>query len=66
MDARGACSIPLKSTGHEKHHFSVVLAAKADGTKMKPYVTFKGGVKELKAMPSISGVVMDVSWALQA
>jgi len=27
-----------------------VLAARADGTKIKPYVVFKGGIREVKAM----------------
>ena len=36
----------------------MVLAAKADGTKLKPFVVFKGGVREVKAMQNISGVVI--------
>ena len=58
VDARGARSVPLKTIGHEKSHLTVVLAAKADGTKMKPYVVFKGGIEEVKAMQNISGVVV--------
>ncbi|KAL2091434.1 hypothetical protein ACEWY4_013697 [Coilia grayii] len=58
VDTRGARSIPLKTTGHEKSHLTVVLAAKADGTKLKPFVVFKGGVREVKAMQSIGGVVI--------
>uniref|UniRef100_A0A1X7TW17 DDE-1 domain-containing protein n=1 Tax=Amphimedon queenslandica TaxID=400682 RepID=A0A1X7TW17_AMPQE len=38
----GARSVPVKSTGHEKDHYTVVLTAKADGTKLKPFVVFKG------------------------
>lgn len=34
-------SIQVKSTGHEKAHATVVLAAKADGSKLKPFVVFK-------------------------
>ncbi|KAK0134673.1 TBC1 domain family member 13 [Merluccius polli] len=56
VDTRGARSVPLKTTGHEKSHFTVVLAA--DGTKLKPYVVFKGSVREVKAMQTISGVVV--------
>ncbi|KAK0155316.1 Pogo transposable element with KRAB domain [Merluccius polli] len=58
VDTRGARSVPLKTTGHEKSHLTVVLAAKADGTKLKPYVVFKGSVREVKAMQNISGVVV--------
>ena len=32
---KGAKSIPLKSTGHEKLRFMVVLTAKGDGVKLK-------------------------------
>ncbi|KAL7382466.1 hypothetical protein ABVT39_022965 [Epinephelus coioides] len=58
VETRGARSVPLKTTGHEKSHLTVVLAAKADGTKLKPFVVFKGGVREVKAMQSIGGVVI--------
>uniref|UniRef100_A0A673H0R0 HTH CENPB-type domain-containing protein n=1 Tax=Sinocyclocheilus rhinocerous TaxID=307959 RepID=A0A673H0R0_9TELE len=61
VDARGARSVPLKTTGHEKSHLTVVLAAKADGTKLKPYIVFKGGIKEVKLMQNISGVVVATS-----
>ena len=29
-------SMPLKNTESKKHHFTVVLSAKANGTKLKP------------------------------
>ncbi|GAA6077977.1 zinc finger protein 540-like [Tachysurus ichikawai] len=61
VDARGARSVPLKTTGHEKSHLTVVLAAKADGTKLKPYIVFKRGIKEVKSMQNISGVVVATS-----
>ena len=40
----------LKTTGHEKSRVSVVLAAKADGTKLKPMVVFKRGKREVAAL----------------
>ena len=40
-NATGAKDIPLKSTGNEKVRVSVYLNAKADGTKMKPFVVFQ-------------------------
>ena len=58
VETRGVRSVPLKTTGHEKSHLTVVLAAKADGTKLKPFVVFKGVVREVKAMQSIGGVVV--------
>ena len=37
----GAKSVCLKTTGHEKYMISVCLAAKADGTKLEPFVVFR-------------------------
>ena len=39
---RGEQSVPLRTTGHEKGRFTVILSAMADGRKLKPYVVFKG------------------------
>ena len=50
IDAVGTKSVSLKTTGHEKSHLTVVLAAKADGTKLKPFIVFKGAIREVKAM----------------
>ena len=36
-----ACSVPLKATGHKKDHFTVILTAKVDGTKLKPFVVIR-------------------------
>ena len=38
----GQKSVPLHTTGHDKGQFTVVLAAIADGRKLKPFVVFKG------------------------
>lgn len=46
----GTKSIPIKSTGHEKDHATIVLAAKADGTKLKPFVVFKNAKREVKRL----------------
>lgn len=61
---KGAKSIPVKSTGHEKARFTVTLTAAGDGTKLKPYVVFKGGVrkvKELQQKKGLSGNVVTTS-----
>ena len=50
VDTTGKKTITLKSTGHEKARVSVCLAAKADGTKPKPMVVFKGGKREVAAL----------------
>ena len=41
VDSVGAKTVLLKTTGHEKTRFTVVLACLADGTKLKPMVIFK-------------------------
>lgn len=48
VDTTGKKTITLKLTGHEKARVSVGLAAKADGTKLKPMVVFKGGSEKLR------------------
>ena len=58
----GSHSIPLKTTCHEKDHFTVVLMAKANGTKLKPFVIFKGKDTHLiKTLQQILGVVVKCS-----
>ncbi|XP_067283792.1 uncharacterized protein [Pseudorasbora parva] len=62
FDMAGSTTVDAhKTTGHEKSHLTVVLAAKADGTKLKPYIVFKEGIKEVKSMQNISGVVVATS-----
>ena len=38
VDSTGAKSISMKTTGLEKSHVSVCVAAEADGTKLQPKV----------------------------
>ena len=42
--------LTVKTTGHEKSRVSVVLTARADGTKLKPMVVFKGAKREVAAL----------------
>ena len=46
--------------GHDKEHFTIVLAAMADGRKLSPYVVFKG-VKPIAELTKESGVVVAYS-----
>ena len=50
VDKKGAKSICLKTTGHEKCMVTVCLAAKADGTKLKPFVVFRAAKRESKSL----------------
>ena len=56
----GEQSVPIRTTGHEKARFTVVLAAMADGRKLKPFVVFKG-VRPIPEIMSTPGVVMALS-----
>ena len=59
IDLVGAQSVPLKTTGHEKDHYTVVLTARAYGKKMKPLIVFKGkGTHLMKQLAQITGVVV--------
>lgn len=51
-------SIRLKTTGHENDNFTMMLTEKANGTKLKPFVIFKGkGTRLIKTLLQIPGVV---------
>ena len=55
----GSRSVPLKTTGNDKHHFTVVLSAKANGTKFKPFIVFKGkGTRLIRELGKIPGIVV--------
>ena len=40
----------MKSTGHEKVRVSVCLAAKLDGTKLKPFIVSGAAKRQLKSL----------------
>jgi DDE superfamily endonuclease/Tc5 transposase DNA-binding domain len=41
VDEWGARSVSIRTTGHEKTNFTVVLSCMADGTKLPPLIIFK-------------------------
>ena len=47
IDVTGVKTVTLKTTGHEKCRVSVCFSAKADGTKLKPMIVFKGAKREV-------------------
>ena len=56
-------TIGIKTTGHEKQHFTVVLACLADGTKLKPMVIFKRKTMPNDKCPSVVLVkVQEKGW----
>ena len=50
VEATGAKDVPMKSTGHEKVHVSVCLAANLDGTKLKLFTVFGAAKRESKSL----------------
>ena len=66
VEKTGAKDVQLKTTGHEKQRYTVILAARADGTKELPCVVFKGKGKrvepELKNMTGIRIYFSDNGW----
>jgi hypothetical protein len=41
VEVKGSKTVAIKTTGHEKTHYTVVLACCADGTKLAPMLIFK-------------------------
>ena len=50
VDTTGKKDIPLKTTGHEKVMVPVCLTAKADGTRLKPFIVLAGAKRECKVL----------------
>ena len=59
LEEKGQRTVAVKSTGHEKDRFTVVLGARADGSKMHPMIIFKGKRKD-KALDRILGVIIQM------
>ena len=56
--------MPIRTTGHDKGRYTVVLSAMADGRKLKPFVVLKGvrPVAELQGVPG----VLTIDWIKRA
>ena len=55
----GAQSVSLKTSGHEKDQYTVILTARADAVKLKPYMVLKGkGTLLMKMLQKIDGVIV--------
>ena len=50
VDVVGKKTVSMKTTGHEKCRVTVGLAAKDDGTKLKPFIVFKGGKLDVEKL----------------
>ena len=52
VDAKGAKTVAVKTSGREKTHFPIVLACCAEGTKLPPMTTFKRKTFPKEKIPS--------------
>ena len=48
VEKTGSKEVPVKSTGHDKVRVSICLTKKANGTRLKPFIVFKGDKRESK------------------
>ena len=56
----GEHTVAVRTTGHDKGRFTVVLAAMADGRKLNPFVVFKG-VRTIPELDRVKGVTVTMS-----
>ena len=59
IEKKGTKSVSIRTTGAEKRHLTVVLAASADGSMLPPFVIFKGK-RKLKNLSVPKGWVVTV------
>ena len=50
VDIVGKKTISMKTTGHEKCRVTAGLAAKGDRTRLKPFIVFKGGKRDVEKL----------------
>ena len=50
VEKTGSKEFNMKSTGHDKVRVSVCLTGKADETRLKPFIVFKGAKRQSKAL----------------
>ena len=64
----GERSVSIRTTGHDKGRFTVILAALADGRKLKPFVVFKGvrAIPELSHVPNVVVALSRNGWMNEA
>lgn len=63
MAPTGSKCVAVKTTGHDKDQFTVILTAgRADGKKTKPFVVFKRkGTRLIKELQTIPGIIVQFS-----
>jgi len=66
IERKGAKSVVVRTTGHEKSHFTLVFSCAADGTLAPPLAIFKGSdngpmIKKLRKQVQEAGLNIKVS-----
>lgn len=61
IDKSGVNDVSILSTGHDKMRCTVMLSAKADGTKLKPFVVFKRRRKLIELEKKFPDIVIAYS-----
>ena len=59
INTKGESSVPIKTTGHEKSNFTVVMSCTASGIKLPPMVIFKRKTMPKDKFPA--GIVVHVN-----
>lgn len=59
VNAKGEKTVNIRTTGHEKTHFTVVLACCADGKKLPPLIIFKRKTMPRESFPP--GIIIQMN-----
>ncbi|CAF90362.1 unnamed protein product [Tetraodon nigroviridis] len=63
VDLNGTSTVPIKTSGAEKQHFTIILSCLADGIKLKPAVVFKRKTMPKEKLPKdIIVFVQEKGW----
>ena len=65
---KGAKTVSIKTSGHEKMYYTVALSCYADGTKLNPKIIFKCKTvsKPSEILPGVVAHVHDKGWTDEA
>jgi len=67
VDVKGTKTVTIKTTGHEKPHYTAVLACCADDTKLPPLLVFKRKTLPKEKLPDgIHVIVQHKGWIDEA
>jgi hypothetical protein len=59
LQEKGARTVAIKTTGHDRDRFTCILGARANGFKLPPLIVFKGKRKD-KSLQNVTGIVVEM------